>query len=201
MIQYFLDMFSQMGYFGIIIMMAINFSFIPFPSEVIVPPAGYLASQGEFDLLFVIICCIIGSLLGATFNYYFAFFLGRAVVYKFADSKIGHMLLLNSKKVKYAEDYFNKYGKSSVFIGCLIPAVRQLISLPAGLAKMHFPKFICMTAIGAGIWVTILAMLGYYVGENQVLLATYTREISIVLIAIIIVYVAILIYRKSRKNN
>ena len=198
MTQFILDTFSNMGYIGLIIMMTINFSFIPFPSEIVVPPAGYLASTGEFNLFLVILCCTLGSLLGATFNYFFALYLGRAVVYKFIDSKFTRLMMLNSQKLKKAEDYFNQYGKSSVFIGCLIPAIRQLISLPAGLAKMHFPSFIALTTFGAAIWTTILALLGYFVGENQELWESYLKEITFTILGILVVGLCIYLWKKLR---
>lgn len=142
----------------IILLMTIESSFIPFPSEIVVPPAAYF---GEVSLIMVIICATIGADLGATINYFLAQWIGRPVVYKFADSRIGHLCLLNSDKIAKAEAFFNKHGVISTLIGRLVPGVRQLISIPAGLARMHFGKFILYTTIGAGSWNIVLALIGY----------------------------------------
>lgn len=142
----------------IILLMTIESSFIPFPSEIVVPPAAYF---GEVSLIMVIICATIGADLGAIINYFLAQWIGRPVVYKFADSRIGHLCLLNSDKIAKAEAFFNKHGVISTLIGRLVPGVRQLISIPAGLARMHFGKFILYTTIGAGSWNTVLALIGY----------------------------------------
>lgn len=142
----------------IILLMTIESSFIPFPSEIVVPPAAYF---GEVSLIMVIICATIGADLGATINYFLAQWIGRPVVYKFADSRIGHLCLLNSEKIAKAEAFFNKHGVISTLIGRLVPGVRQLISIPAGLARMHFGKFILYTTIGAGSWNIVLALIGY----------------------------------------
>ena len=142
----------------IILLMTIESSFIPFPSEIVVPPAAYF---GEVSLVMVIVCATIGADLGAIINYFLAQWIGRPIVYKFADSRLGHMCLLSSEKIAKAETFFNKYGVISTLIGRLVTVVRQLISIPAGLARMHFGKFIFYTTIGAGIWNTILAFIGY----------------------------------------
>ncbi|MBE6306789.1 MAG: DedA family protein [Bacteroidales bacterium] len=142
----------------IILLMTIESSFIPFPSEIVVPPAAYF---GEISLIMVIICATIGADLGAIINYFLAQWIGRPVVYKFADSRIGHLCLLNSDKIAKAEAFFNKHGVISTLIGRLVPGVRQLISIPAGLARMHFGKFILYTTIGAGSWNIVLALIGY----------------------------------------
>ena len=142
----------------IILLMTIESSFIPFPSEIVVPPAAYF---GEVSLLMVIVCATIGADLGAIINYFLAQWIGRPIVYKFADSRIGHMCWLSSEKIAKAEAFFNKHGVISTLIGRLVPGVRQLISIPAGLARMNFGKFIFYTTIGAGIWNTILALIGY----------------------------------------
>ena len=142
----------------IILLMTIESSFIPFPSEIVVPPAAYF---GEVSLLIVIVCATIGADLGAIINYFLAQCIGRPIVYKFADSRLGHMCLLSSEKIAKAEKFFNKHGVISTLIGRLVPGVRQLISIPAGLARMNFGKFILYTTIGAGLWNTVLALIGY----------------------------------------
>ena len=154
-IQWCIDNLNE---WTIILLMTIESSFIPFPSEIVVPPAAYF---GEVSLAMVIICATIGADLGATINYLLAQWIGRPIVYKFADSRIGHMCLLSSEKIAYAEAFFNKHGVVSTLIGRLVPGVRQLISIPAGLARMNFGKFILFTTIGAGTWNAVLAIIGY----------------------------------------
>lgn len=142
----------------IILLMTIESSFIPFPSEIVVPPAAYF---GEVSLIMVVVCATIGADLGAIINYFLAQWIGRPIVYKFADSRIGHMCLLSSEKIAKAEAFFNKHGIISTLIGRLVPGVRQLISIPAGLARMNFGKFILYTTIGAGTWNLVLSLIGY----------------------------------------
>ena len=154
-IQWCIDNLNE---WTIILLMTIESSFIPFPSEIVVPPAAYF---GEVSLVMVIVCATMGADLGAVINYLLAQWIGRPVVYKFADSRVGHMCLLNSQKIARAEQFFNKHGVVSTLIGRLVPGVRQLISIPAGLSRMHFGKFILYTTIGAGVWNTILALCEY----------------------------------------
>lgn len=154
-IQWCIDNLNE---WTIIILMTIESSFIPFPSEIVVPPAAYF---GDLSLITVILCATIGADLGAIINYFLAQWIGRPVVYKFADSRFGHLCLLDSSKIANAEKFFNKHGVVSTLIGRLVPGVRQLISIPAGLAQMNFGKFILYTTIGAGIWNTVLALIGY----------------------------------------
>lgn len=152
------------AYAMIIVFMTIESSFIPFPSEVVVPPAAYYASieGGQMNLAMVVVCATVGAILGALVNYYLAVWLGRPIVYKFANSRLGHICLIDESSVVRAEKYFDKHGAISTFIGRLIPAVRQLISIPAGLARMHLGKFVLFTTLGAGIWNCILAALGWW---------------------------------------
>lgn len=154
-IQWCIDNLNE---WTIIILMTIESSFIPFPSEIVVPPAAYF---GDLSIITVILCATIGADLGAIINYFLAQWIGRPVVYKFADSRFGHLCLLDSSKIANAEKFFNKHGVVSTLIGRLVPGVRQLISIPAGLAQMNFGKFILYTTIGAGIWNTVLALIGY----------------------------------------
>ena len=202
-IQWCLD---NLNYWTITLLMAIESSFIPFPSEVVVPPAAYKAAGGNSDLnvYLVVLFATIGANIGALINYYLAYFVGRPSVYKFANSRFGHMCLIDEDKDKHAEAYFDKHGALSTFVGRLIPAVRQLISIPAGLAKMKLSTFLLYTTLGAGIWNTILAGIGYYlqsiVPEDQ-LMATvneYSHEISYIFIGLGAFIVAYLIY-KGRK--
>lgn len=191
-----LDITSGMGYWGIVILMAIESSFIPFPSEIVIPPAAYLAYKGEMNIYLIILCGIIGSLIGAVFNYYVAMWLGKPLAYKLVDKKWAKYLLLSRSGLEKAESYFNKYGSASTFFGRLIPAVRQLISLPAGFVKMDFGKFVFYTVLGSGFWVSVLAALGYFFGENQALLKEYYREITIGLIVLVALIVAVVLLKK-----
>ena len=202
-IQWCLD---HLNYWTITLLMAIESSFIPFPSEVVVPPAAYKAASGNSDLnvYLVVLFETIGANIGAITNYYLAYFVGRPIVYKFANSRFGHMCLIDEAKVKHAEAYFEKHGALSTIIGRLIPAVRQLISIPAGLAKMKLSTFLLYTTLGAGIWNTILAAIGYYlqsvIPEEQLkaTVSEYSHELGYVFIGLGILIVAYLIY-KGRK--
>ncbi len=146
--------------------MIIESSFIPFPSEVIVPPAAYLAcTKGDVNIVAVVLVATAGAIVGALVNYGLSVWIGRPIVYKFANSRFGHACLINEAKVRRAEEYFDRHGAVSTFIGRLIPAVRQLISIPAGLARMNMGKFILYTGLGAGVWNCVLAALGYWLGK------------------------------------
>ena len=202
-IQWCLD---HLNYWTITLLMAIESSFIPFPSEVVVPPAAYKAAGGNSDLsvISVVLFATIGANIGAIINYYLAYFVGRPIVYKFANSRFGHMCLINEEKIKHAEEYFEKHGALSTFVGRLIPAVRQLISIPAGLAKMKLSTFLLYTTLGAGIWNITLAAIGYYlqsvVPEEQLMetVSQYSHELGYIFIGLGILIVGYLIY-KGRK--
>ncbi len=159
--QILLDFSADLGYLGILFLMTVESSFIPFPSELAIPPAAYLAYQGEMNIYLVVLFGILGSLIGALINYYLAFFLGRPIIYSLTEKKWAKVFLISSKKIEKAERYFLKYGEASTFIGRLIPVIRQLISLPAGFTKMKLRPFIIYTTLGAGIWVIVLAVIGY----------------------------------------
>ena len=178
---------ANMNYTNITILMTIESSFIPFPSEIVIPPAAYVASKPESDLniFLVVLFGTLGAIIGALINYYLALWLGRPIIYKFADSKLGHLLLLSSEKIKKAEDYFNDHGKVSTFIGRLVPGIRQLISIPAGLAKMNLGSFILYTTLGAGIWNTILAFIGYLAHGQADLINKYSHELSVIVLAFV----------------
>ena len=178
---------GSLGYFGIFALMFLESSFFPFPSEVVMIPAGYLAFQGDMNLSFVLVSGVLGSLAGAWFNYLLAFKFGRRFLNK----------IMSDNKIDKLELFFENHGHISTFTGRLIPGVRQYISFPAGLAKMDGIKFSIYTMLGAGIWVSILAMLGYFLGANQELIHTYLQEITIT--TIIIVLIIILIYIKIKK--
>jgi len=181
---------ANIGYWGILALMTIESSFIPFPSEVVIPPAAYLAHQGQMNIYLVIIAGIIGSILGALINYYLALTLGRKVIYSF----------INNAKLDKAEKYFLEYGNSSTLIGRLIFGVRQLISIPAGFSKMKLSSFIFYTTLGSGIWVVILAILGYSFGSNQEVFEKYYGQISWFFVILAVIFVSsIIIKKKIRK--
>jgi membrane protein DedA with SNARE-associated domain len=189
---------GNINYFTIALLMAIESSFVPFPSEVVIPPAAWKAAQGDLNVGLVVLCGVGGSLLGAVFNYYFALLLGRKLVYSLADTKIAHLLLINRSSVEKSERYFLKYGNSSTFIGRLVPAVRQLISLPAGLSRMNVKAFLFYTALGSGIWTVILAGLGYYLYTQKEVLNRYYEEISWVLIVVGVLFLIYLVVKTMK---
>lgn len=170
--QQFFDWFlNNANYLFVFLFMVVESSFIPFPSEVVVPPAAYLAVTNagvgaDMNIYLVVLFATLGALCGAFINYYLALWVGRPVVYRFADSRIGHMLLIDRKKVDKAEKYFDKHGAASTFIGRLIPAIRQLISIPAGISRMNVAKFALFTFLGALVWNCILAGLGYFLAQH-----------------------------------
>ena len=186
---------SHMNYATITALMAIESSFIPFPSEIVIPPAAYVADDPSSSLhttdsylinvLLIVLFGTLGALLGAIINYLLAMWLGRPIIYAFADSKLGHLCLLSADKVKQAEDYFNKHGNISTFVGRLITVIRQLISIPAGLCKMHFGWFLFYTFLGAGIWNIVLALLGYIAHGQKDIIDAYSHELSIAVLALI----------------
>ncbi len=206
---------DHLNYGTITLLMTVESSFIPFPSEVIVPPAAYQACNEEnttlyvtdskgLNILFVVLFATLGSLLGATLNYVLSMLLGRPIIYWFADSKVGHLLLLSSQKVKKAEDYFIENGKSSTLIGRFIPAIRQLISIPAGLAKMNFGIFLLFTSIGASLWNVILALLGYVAHGQKDLIDQYNDELKValwILCAGFVIYLVVKGVRGSRAKG
>lgn len=163
--QFFQWFIENASYLFVFIFMVIESSFIPFPSEVIVPPAAYLAcTSHEVDIVVILLLATAGAVAGALINYGLSIWIGRPLVYRFADSKFGHACLIDREKVDKAEAYFDRHGAISTFIGRLIPAVRQLISIPAGLSKMNLGKFVIFTALGAAVWNSILAALGWWLG-------------------------------------
>lgn len=203
---------NHLNYGTVTLLMAVESSFIPFPSEVIVPPAAYQACNSDnaalyrtdskvVNVILVVLFATCGALIGALINYILALLLGRPIIYWFADSKVGHLLLLDSKKIKKAEDYFIENGKSSTLIGRLIPAIRQLISIPAGLAKMNIGVFLLFTAIGATLWNTILAFLGYIAHGQQGLIEKYNGELKIALWILCALFVGYLIFKGVRASR
>ena len=207
----FLWILDNLNYWVVALFMAIESSFIPFPSEVVVPPAAWKAMDPNSGMSFilVIVFATIGADLGALINYYLAKWVGRPIIYSFADSRIGHMCLIDRKKVEVAEEYFRKHGAASTIFGRLVPAVRQLISIPAGLAGMHVGKFLLYTTIGAGVWNTVLATIGWGIYEYTDYKTThdvyqqavlYSHEIGYVILALAVVVVAFIAYKGIKKK-
>ncbi len=201
---------DHLNYWTITILMTIESSFIPFPSEVVVPPAAYrAASSEELNVFLVVFFATLGADLGALINYGLSRSLGRVVVYKFADSRFGHLLLIDREKVETAEEYFRKHGAVSTFVGRLIPAIRQLISIPAGLSKMHIGKFLLFTTLGAMIWNSVLAAAGYYFAslmpedEMMAKVTEYNTELKIfcaIVIGIALIWFAVKQLNKNKKT-
>ena len=192
---------EQLNYLTVMFLMFIESTFIPFPSEVVVPPAAYNAAAGELNIFLVVLFATIGADLGASVNYLLAYYLGRPFIYKFANSRWGHLCLLDQQKVERSEKFFYDHGITATLIGRVIPGIRQLISIPAGLAKMNFYKFILYTTIGAGIWNSILATLGWYlhsfVPKDQLAdkIDEYSTYIKIVILSPLFIAVAYIVIR------
>ena len=198
LINFLVDLVASWGYAGIVFLMALESSFFPFPSEVVMIPAGYLAQQGQMNIILAFICGVFGSLLGAVFNYYLCYFFGRELIVHY-----GHFVGINEQKMQKFEAFFNKHGEISTFNCRLLPGIRQYISLPAGLAKMNIWRFCLFTSLGASIWVAILLGLGYVLGENKELIDEYLHIIIMILACFVIVLSAfyVLKYRKKRLNT
>lgn len=195
-INWLVGTIGAMGYPGIFILMAMESSVIPIPSEVVMPPAGYLAQQGQMNIWLSILCGTVGSLAGAYLNYFAAHYLGRPLLLKY-----GRYVWITEEKFAKVETFFHKHGEISTFIGRLLPVVRHLISLPAGLAGMHHWKFSLYTILGAGIWVTVLTWIGYIIGQNQELIMRYSHQALIGVIIFSIVLVTVYVKRHRRKSH
>jgi membrane protein DedA with SNARE-associated domain len=197
---------AHMSYASITALMAVESSFIPFPSEVVIPPAAFVAGQPDsvlcvtgnylLDVLFIVLFGTLGAMIGAIINYGLSLWLGRIIIYKFADSRLGHLCLLSGEKLQRAEEYFREKGNVSTFIGRFIPGIRQLISIPAGLSRMHFGSFLWWTFLGAFIWNCILAALGYIAAGQMDLIKKYSHELSV---AILVLLGAVIVYFVAKK--
>ena len=205
---------ENLNYWVVFIFMAIESSFIPFPSEVIVPPAAWLSMHSDkMNFIMVVVVATLGANVGALVNYYLAKWLGRPVIYRFANSRLGHMCLISEEKIKYAEEYFRKHGAASTFFGRLVPAVRQLISIPAGLAGMKLGPFLLFTTLGAGAWNFVLAVIGYAIfkafpeiktpEDVADMAAKYSHEIGYCILAVAAVVVGWALFKqwKKKKSN
>jgi len=196
LVQTLLDVVGALDYWGVFFLMVIESSFIPFPSELVIPPAAYLASQGQMSLFLVIFFGTLGSLVGALINYFLALHLGKPLVYSLVGQKWAKFLLLSESKLKKAEGYFLKYGSLSTFVGRLIPGIRQLISLPAGFVKMDLWKFSLFTTLGAGIWITALSLLGYLLGANWNFEVYYYVKAGALGLGVLLFFVGVYVFRK-----
>lgn len=192
---------EHINYLTVTILMAIESSFIPLPSEIVVPPAAWKAAQGQLNIYGVFGFSTLGALIGAIFNYYFALILGRKVLYALADTKIAHLLMIKQESLQKVEAYFNKYGISSTLIGRLVPVIRQLISLPAGFARMNLKNFLLFTCIGSGIWNLILVLLGFFLYSQKELLERYYHLISYLFLGLGIAFFAFIILKATIKSN
>ncbi len=193
--QVLVDTIFEWGYAGIFIMMAIESSFIPFPSEIVLIPAGYLASKGDMSIGMIMSAALGGSMVGAFVNYYLALTLGRKLLKKY-----GKYFFIKENALAKMDIYFSKHGHISTFTGRLIPGIRQLISIPAGLARMNLVEFSIYTALGAGLWALILTLLGYFIGENQELIDIYLKQIIIGIVGVLSVS-GFIYYKYQTKKN
>lgn len=196
---------DNLNYGTVTLLMAVESSFIPFPSELVVPPAAYKALQPDssLNIFLLVVFASLGALIGAFINYYLAKFLGRPIIYKFADSRLGHFLLLDVTKVQKAEDYFREHGAISTFVGRLITVIRQLISIPAGLANMKLTTFTLYTFLGATIWNCVLAALGYFAHGQKDIIEKYNSELAIGLLALGALFIGYMVWNafKPKKKD
>ena len=201
---------AHMNYYAVAGLMTVESSFIPFPSEVVIPPAVYVAanpqSAGGMKIWLVVLFGTLGALLGALINYFLSMWLGRPIIYAFAESKVGHLLQLSKEKVQRAETYFNEHGRMSTLVGRFIPVIRQLISIPAGLSKMNLGAFMLFTTIGALAWNCILALLGWlaYKAADPTVIERYSHQLSVIIVVLFAVAVAFFVVRalvKKSKNK
>ena len=204
---FYQTLLDDLNYFTLTILMAIESSVFPLPSEIVVPPAAYMAAEGRMSMSLVILFSTIGSIIGASANYVVSYYVGRPVIYRFVESRLGRMFLLNREKMEAAEKYFDRKGAMATLIGRLLPGVRHLISIPAGLSRMHYGRFVLYTAIGAAIWNAILALLGWYLHRLVPLsqlneqVKIYERPILYALGALAVAVVAYLVYQACRRTK
>ncbi|HCM60294.1 MAG TPA: hypothetical protein DIS74_07990 [Bacteroidales bacterium] len=192
---------ANLNYWTIYLLMTIESSFMPFPSEIVVPFAAWKAGEGSLSMWGVLLASTAGAMTGAIINYYLAVSIGRLVIYRLADTKWAHALLITRESVEKSEKYFIKYGKASTFIGRLVPAVRQLISIPAGLARMHMRTFLLYTFLGATIWNVILALVGYYAYDKREHILPYLDWIMYAVGALFVLWLAWKGYQVYKKRR
>ncbi len=196
LVTWLVDTIGVLGYPGIFALMAMESSIIPVPSELVMPPAGYLAQQGQMNMALVILCGTAGSLVGAYANYFAAHYLGRPLLLKY-----GKYVWITEEKFAKVETFFKNHGEVSTFIGRLLPVVRHLISLPAGLAGMNHVKFSLYTLLGAGLWVTVLSYIGYFIGANRELIMQYSHQALIGAVVLSITIVVIYVWNHRRQKE
>lgn len=195
-VDWLLQTIGVLGYPGIFLLMAMESSIIPIPSELVMPPAGYLAQQGQMNMIAAILCGTAGSLVGAYANYYAAHYLGRPLVLKY-----GKYVFITEEKFAKVEKFFLKHGEISTFIGRLLPVVRHLISLPAGISGMNHLRFSLYTLLGAGIWCTVLTVIGYVIGSNQELIMKYSHQAVLGVVVVSALLVAVYVWWQRRNGN
>jgi membrane protein DedA with SNARE-associated domain len=207
-VHWLTDTIFRLGYPGIAVLMAIESSFFPFPSEVVLPPAGFLAAQGRMNAFLALGSGVVGSLAGALFNYYLARALGRPLLHRYH-----RWFLVSEAKLVRAEEFFRRHGEISTFVGRLVPVIRQLISLPAGIARMRLDRFLLYTGLGAGIWCVVLTGIGYAVGRHTTLVTgidalmespeirKYTGLAAIVLMPLLALVVLVYVLRTRRRQG
>ncbi len=196
MAQWLTDTIFEMGYWGIFLLMSVESSFIPFPSEIVLVPAGYLAAKGEMNFLLVFIASLGGAMTGALINYYGALWIGRSVLESY-----GKYFFIKPAALHKMDDFFAAHGPISTFTGRLLPGIRQLISIPAGLTRMPMKIFLAYTALGAGIWSLILIILGYTIGENEALIKEYLHQITFIVVMSVLFLLALYVYRHKKKKG
>ena len=194
------SLLSNLNYGTILFLMLLESTVVPVPSEFVVTPAAYHAASGQLDVWLVVLFATIGADLGASINYFVALYVGRPVIYKFANSRWGHVCLLNQEKGEKSERYFDNHGVVATLTGRLIPGIRHLISIPAGLARMNYWKFLLYTTIGAGVWHSILAALGWYL-HAIVPDAEYIKLVIILLVVLALAYFAVKAFLKRRSKK
>ena len=205
--EFYQFILEHLNYYWIWFLMLLESTVIPVPSEFVVPPAAYFAAGGHLDVWLVILASTLGADCGATINYFAGRYLGRPIIYRFANSRWGHLCLLNQEKVEKSERYFNRHGIVATLTGRFVPVIRHLISIPAGMARMGYWKFLLYTTIGAGCWHVVLALLGWYlhsiVPEDQLgnTIKQYNHYIVITIIAIVLVGVLYVIFKKKPSKN
>jgi len=199
LIEILLAIINELGYVGIFIGMTIESSFFPFPSEAVLIPAGALAARGEMNISLIILAGLLGSLLGAFVNYFLAFYLGRTTI-NFLVSKYGKFIFITKEKLQKSDIFFRRHGEVTIFVGRLIPVIRQLISLPAGFSKMNLFRFSLFTALGAGIWTIILTYLGYFFGINSEFIKQNMNIVTFILLFAVLI-ILIIYYLLNKKKS
>lgn len=192
---------AHITYWTIFLLMTIESTIIPFPSELVIPPAAYKAANGDMNIFLIIFAGSMGALAGSLFNYYMAKWLGNKLLLKFANTRLAHLMLIDESAIVKTENYFLKHGKTSTLIGRLVPGIRHLISIPAGMANMKLRDFILYTAIGATAWNVILALLGYFFYSQKEMLDKYYRELIFIILVIGCIYVLYLVYNSFKKSK